>query len=183
FSTVSHELRTPLYGVVGLTSLLLEDNKNPKQTEDLKSLKFSADYLLALINDVLQMNKMESNLVHLENLSFNVNDLMLGIVKSFEFTRIQNNNEIELVIDENMPANLIGDSVRLSQVMMNLVGNAVKFTEWGKVWIKADCKNCEDGKCLIAFEVGDTGIGIPLDKQKEIFEEFSQLRSSNYSYQ
>jgi len=183
FSTVSHELRTPLYGVVGLTSLLLEDNKNPKQTEDLKSLKFSADYLLALINDVLQMNKMESNLVHLENLSFNVNDLMLGIVKSFEFTRIQNNNEIELVIDENMPANVIGDSVRLSQVMMNLVGNAVKFTEWGKVWIKADCKNCEDGKCLIAFEVGDTGIGIPLDKQKEIFEEFSQLRSSNYSYQ
>src|SRR5690606_171485 len=80
-------------------------------------------------------------------------------------------------------ANLVGDSVRLSQVMMNLVGNAVKFTEWGKVWIKADCKNCEDGKCLIAFEVGDTGIGIPLDKQKEIFEEFSQLRSSNYSYQ
>ena len=182
-STVSHELRTPLYGVVGLTSLLLEDNKDQKQVEDLKSLKFSADYLLALINDVLQMNKMESNLVHLENLSFNVQDLMLGIVKSFEFTRIQNNNEIELVIDEKTPQNLIGDSVRLSQIIMNLVGNAVKFTEWGRVWIKAECKRCEGDYCLISFEVGDTGIGIPEDKQKEIFEEFSQLRSNNYNYQ
>lgn len=183
FSTVSHELRTPLYGVVGLTSLLLEDNKDKSQVEDLKSLKFSADYLLALINDVLQMNKMESNLVHLENLSFKVKELMLGIVKSFEFTRIQHNNEIELIIDENMPQNLIGDSVRLSQIVMNLAGNAVKFTEWGKVWVKAENKRCEDDYCLIRFEVGDTGIGIPKDKQMEIFEEFSQLRSNNYNYQ
>src|SRR5690606_36106575 len=91
FSTVSHELRTPLYGVVGLASLLLEENKNEKQEEDLKSLKFSADYLLALINDVLQMNKMESNLVHLENSTFNVNELFQGIVKTFETTRNNKN--------------------------------------------------------------------------------------------
>ncbi|MEG9328112.1 response regulator [Salinimicrobium catena] len=183
FSTVSHELRTPLYGVVGLTSLLLEENENEKQKEDLKSLKFSADYLLALINDVLQMNKMESNLVHLENGNFDMQELFKGIVKSFETTRNHNNNSIELQIDENIPLSLIGDSMRLSQVMMNLVGNAVKFTQNGKVWIKAQLKDCGERGCVIQFEVGDTGPGIPKNKQQEIFEEFSQLQSNNYNYQ
>ena len=183
FSTVSHELRTPLYGVVGLTSLLLEENKDEKQKEDLKSLKFSADYLLALINDVLQMNKMESNLLQLENSSFNIDELFRGIVQSFKTTRNPNNNQIELQIDSSIPRYLLGDSMRLSQVMMNLVGNAVKFTENGKVWIKAKCKECSKGRCLIYFEVGDTGPGIPDDKQQEIFEEFSQLKSTNYNYQ
>lgn len=183
FSTVSHELRTPLYGVVGLTSLLLEDNENEKQTEDLKSLKFSADYLLALINDVLQMNKMESNLVQLENGSFNIEELFKGIVKSFETTRNHNGNLIELKVSEDIPRHLIGDDMRLSQIMMNLVGNAVKFTKQGRVWIKAECKSCSEERCLIYFEVGDTGPGIPENKQQEIFEEFSQLKSNNFDYQ
>lgn len=183
FSTVSHELRTPLYGVVGLTSLLLEDNKDNGQVEDLKSLKFSADYLLALINDVLQMNKMESKLVHLEDVPFNLRTLLRGIVKSFEFTRKHNNNEITLEIADEIPADLIGDSVRLSQVIMNLAGNAIKFTERGRIWIQADLVRRENNTCLIHFEVGDTGIGIPGNKQQEIFEEFSQLSSNNFSYQ
>ncbi|MGB7785445.1 MAG: response regulator [Salinimicrobium sp.] len=183
FSTVSHELRTPLYGVVGLTDLLLEDNQNEKQREDLKSLKFSADYLLALINDVLQMNKMESNLVHLENSNFNIKELFEGIVKSFETTRNLNENKIELQIDDDIPQVLIGDSMRLSQIMMNLMGNAVKFTENGLVWIKAELRECPSHECYIHFEVGDTGVGIPQDKQQEIFEEFSQLKSNNFNYQ
>lgn len=183
FSTVSHELRTPLYGVVGLTSLLLEDNKDKDQIEDLKSLKFSADYLLALINDVLQMNKMESKLVYLEDIPFNLETLLKGIVKSFEFTRKQNKNVIDLQLDREIPMNLVGDSVRLSQVIMNLAGNAIKFTERGKIWIKADLVHRKNNTCLIHFEVGDTGIGIPANKQQEIFEEFSQLRSNNFNYQ
>ncbi len=183
FSTVSHELRTPLYGVVGLTSLLLEDNPNKKQVEDLNSLKFSADYLLALINDVLQMNKMESNLVQLENLPFVFRDLMNGIVKSFEFSRKQNKNEVSLEIQANVPLVIVGDSVRLSQILMNLVGNAMKFTERGKVWIKVSLEKEEGENCLLNFEVGDTGLGIPANKQEIIFEEFSQLNSNNFSYQ
>lgn len=183
FSTVSHELRTPLYGVVGLTSLLLEDNKDEKQVEDLKSLKFSADYLLALINDVLQMNKMESQLVKLEDIPFDLRDLLQGIIKSFEFTRNQNDNEIDLQVEESIPARLEGDSIRLSQVLMNLVGNAVKFTERGKVWIKVSTVDSNDTHCRIHFEVGDTGLGIPENKQKEIFEEFSQLNANNFNYQ
>ncbi len=183
FSTVSHELRTPLYGVVGLASLLLEDNKNKEQEEDLKSLKFSADYLLALINDVLQMNKMESNLVHLEDGPFDLEGLMRDILKSFEFSRKQNQNTIDLEISPEVPRKLIGDSMRLSQILMNLVGNSVKFTERGRVWIKIHLVEAEDTECLVHFEVGDTGIGIPANKQKVIFEEFSQLKTSNYNYQ
>lgn len=182
FSTVSHEIRTPLYGVVGLTSLLLEENRDQKQEEDLKSLKFSADYLLALINDVLQMNKIESNLVELESSTFNINELFQGIVKTFETTRNNKSVKIDLEVDPDIPY-LVGDSMRLSQIMMNLLGNAVKFTEKGKVWIKAKNVYCEGGNCKVYFEVGDTGIGIPQNKQEEIFEEFSQLQIQNLAYQ
>lgn len=183
FSTVSHEIRTPLYGVIGLTSLLLEDKSLVKHKADLRSLKFSADYLLALINDVLQMNKMESNEVKLESSSFNLRDLINSIMSSFEFTRIQNKNEVKLDIDENIPAFLIGDSVRLSQVLMNLVGNAMKFTERGLVVLKAHQVGSTAHETSIYFEVKDNGPGIPESKKKVVFEEFSQLSNSNYNYQ
>ncbi len=183
FSTVSHEIRTPLYGVVGLTSLLLEDESLAKHKTDLRSLKFSADYLLALINDVLQMNKMESNRVKLENVSFHLQDLVNSILNSFEFTRIQNKNVIHLEIDEQIPPYLIGDPVRLSQVLMNLVGNAMKFTERGNIYIRARQKDLTEERSVIHFEVQDDGPGIPESKKKVIFEEFSQLKTNNYSYQ
>ena len=182
-STVSHELRTPLYGVVGLASLLLDDKSLKKHESDLKSLKFSADYLLALINDVLQMNKMESNQVKLENIPFNIEELVLSIVNTFEFTRLQNKNKIHYSIDENIPVNLIGDPVRLSQILMNLVGNAVKFTENGNIFINIKLQAKVEDRSVVYFEVKDDGIGIPKSKQKLIFEEFSQLKSSNYNYQ
>ena len=183
FSTISHELRTPLYGVIGLTSILLEDKSLKEHETDLKSLKFSADYLLALINDVLQMNKMESNLVKLEKVQLNLKDLLESIVKSFEFTRLQNKNNIHLTIDPEIPFNLIGDPVRLSQVLMNLVGNAMKFTERGNIWIKVSLVKTEGEFARVLFAIKDDGLGIPLNKQKIIFEEFSQLKSANYNYQ
>ncbi|MCH4823490.1 response regulator [Gramella lutea] len=183
FSTVSHEIRTPLYGVIGLTSLLLEDKSLKKHKADLKSLKFSADYLLALINDVLQMNKMESNEVKLENVSFSLRDLMNSIVNSFEFTRVQNKNKIHLEIDPEIPEYLIGDSVRLSQVLMNLVGNATKFTERGNIFIKANQSRSSKDRSEVYFEISDDGPGIPESKRKVIFQEFSQLNNSNYNYQ
>lgn len=183
FSTISHELRTPLYGVIGLTSILMEDKSLYKHEEDLKSLKFSADYLLALINDVLQMNKMESNLVKLETVPFNIGDLMRSIVKSFEFTRLQNKNNIHLDIDERIPGNLKGDPVRLSQVLMNLVGNAMKFTERGNIHISAALVEETNTAASILFKIEDDGLGIPESKHEVIFEEFSQLKSANYNYQ
>ena len=183
FSTISHELRTPLYGVIGLTSILMEDKTLTSHEDDLKSLKFSADYLLALINDVLQMNKMESNLLKLENLSFNLKDLMHSIVKSFEFTRLQNKNSIHLEIDPEIPFNLIGDPVRLSQILMNVVGNAMKFTERGNIWVLTKLMEDKTDSAKVYFEIKDDGLGIPKNKHKIIFEEFSQLKSENYNYQ
>ena len=183
FSTVSHEIRTPLYGVIGLTSLLLEDESLKKHKKDLRSLKFSADYLLALINDVLQMNKMESNEVQLESMSFNIRDLIRSIIKSFEFTRIQNKNQIDMLVSDDIPTYLMGDSVRLSQVLMNLVGNAVKFTERGKIEVIAELTNGDENFSVIQFKIKDNGPGIPESKKKVIFEEFAQLQNSNYNYQ
>ena len=183
FSTVSHEIRTPLYGVIGLTSLLMEDKSLDKHKGDLRSLKFSADYLLALINDVLQMNKMESNEVKLENVSFHLFDLIQSIVKSFEFTKVQNKNEINLDIDKDIPPFLIGDSVRLSQILMNLVGNAMKFTERGNINILIKQIDRSTNQSKVYFEISDNGPGIPESKKKVVFEEFSQLNNSNYSYQ
>ncbi len=183
FSTISHELRTPLYGVIGLTSILLEDKSLKKHENDLQSLKFSADYLLALINDVLQMNKMESNLLKLEHLSFNLMDLLNSIVKSFEFTRLQNKNVIHLDFDPAIPKNIIGDPVRLSQILMNLVGNAMKFNERGNIWINLKLIDEQKETVKIHFDIKDDGLGIPESKQQLIFEEFSQLKSSNYNYQ
>ena len=183
FSTISHELRTPLYGVIGLTSILMEDESLSKHEEDLKSLKFSADYLLALINDVLQMNKMESNLLDLENMPFNLGELLKSIVKSFEFTRLQNKNTIHLDIEGNKSINLIGDKVRLSQILMNLVGNAMKFTERGDIWISVKILEAPNNRSKVYFEVKDSGSGISKSNQEIIFEEFSQLKSANYNYQ
>ncbi len=183
FSTISHELRTPLYGVIGLTSILMDDESLSKHEEDLKSLKFSADYLLALINDVLQMNKMESNLLDLEPMPFNLNELMRSIVKSFEFTRLQNKNSIHLELCKDANTNLVGDKVRLSQILMNLVGNAMKFTERGDIWIKTRLIESSEKRSKIYFEIKDNGSGISKHNQELIFEEFSQLQSSNYNYQ
>lgn len=184
FSTVSHELRTPLYGVIGLSSILLEDEKLNSHKEDLKSLKFSADYLLALINDVLTLNKVDANGMRLENAPFNLNKLIKNITKSFAFSLQQNNNKIQVRIDDELPKSLIGDSIKLSQILMNLVGNAVKFNENGTIEIVINSigKN-KAGHHQTQFFIKDNGIGIPLDKQHSIFEEFSQIESNNYNYQ
>lgn len=183
FSTVSHELRTPLYGVIGLSTILLEDKTLKKHKDDLKSLKFSADYLLALINDVLQINKIDSKTIEDEQTSFNIRDLSKKLTASFEYMRLQNKNRIHIHISETIPKYIRGNSVRLSQILMNLIGNACKFTENGDIYLIAETGAVTEGKTMITFYIRDTGIGIPKDKQESIFEEFSQASSINYHYQ
>ena len=184
FSTVSHELRTPLYGVIGLSSILMEDKKLSSHKDDLTSLKFSADYLLALINDVLTLNKMDADGIRIEKTPFMVNSLLKNIAKSFAFSLQQNKNNIHLHIDESLPPQFLGDSVRLSQILMNLVGNAVKFNENGNIWVSIHLLEIlPSGQYKTLFTVKDDGIGIPKDKQETIFEEFSQVEQNNYNYQ
>ncbi len=182
FSTISHELRTPLYGVIGLTTILLEDKSLKSHLKDLKSLKFSADYLLALINDVLQINKIDSKTIDNEQTSFNVRELIKKIASSFEYMRIQNNNEMHIHISDSVPEFVFGNSVRLSQVLMNLIGNACKFTEDGNIYIIAETTQNTLDKTAIKFYIRDTGMGIPHEKQGNIFEEFSQLGANDYKY-
>lgn len=183
FSTVSHELRTPLYGVVGLTSLLSEDFPNLRKNENFKSLKFSSKYLLSLINNVLQINKIESKNVKLELIPFNIKNLVNEVVNSFSFAINQNANIVHITIDTDIPKVLLGDSVRLSQILMNLIGNAIKFTENGNIWIQLKLVETVAQKHTIQFTIKDDGLGIPEGKQIEIFDKFVQLRPIEKNYQ
>lgn len=183
FSTVSHELRTPLYGVIGLSTILLENNKEQTIQEDLKSLKFSADYLLALINDVLQINKIDSNQVDNEQVDFNLRDLIERIVSTFEYMRRQNKNIINVHVPHDMPFIIYGNATRLSQILMNLIGNANKFTENGIIDISLIVKKIDADQIRLAFSIKDNGEGIAQNKKEYIFEEFKQGDSHNYNYQ
>ncbi len=184
FSSISHELRTPLYGVIGLSSILLEDEKLKSHQEDLKSLKFSADYLLALINDVLTLNKSETSSMSLENAPFNLRELLENVQKTFMLSLEHKNNKLTLEIDESIPLKLLGDSVKLSQIMMNLIGNAIKFNQNGTIRIKIELlEKLKNDHLRIKFSIIDNGIGIPKEKQESIFEEFSQVEKRNHNYQ
>ncbi|UZO79711.1 ATP-binding protein [Aquimarina sp. ERC-38] len=182
-STVSHELRTPLYGVIGLTSLLMEHPEEKKRYEYLESLKFSGDYLLALINDVLQLSKIETNEVTLEKVSFDLRTLIEGISNSLQSKQKHNNNNLHIQIDPAITSMLYGDSIRLSQILINLVGNSLKFTKNGNIWIKVDQLASSDHDCKLRFVIKDDGIGIPKDKQKNIFENFAQVKNGTQEFE
>ena len=173
-STVSHELRTPLNAINGITHLLIEENPKKSQLQYLTSLKFSGDYLLTFINDILEINRVESENIEIESINVNVKQLLSDLYNSFKDLASKNNNDFELELDESIPDNLIGDPTKLSQIFINLINNALKFTKNGKVNVSAKMLKNENDISSIRFEISDTGIGIPLEKQQTIFESFSQ---------
>lgn len=179
-STISHELRTPLYGIIGLSSVLINNPKLKDHLENLTSLKFSADYLLALINDVLQLNKLESQTgQEVQNSYFKIESLVYSILRTFEFINQQNNNTVHVDIDPNIPEVLSGDQMKISQVLMNLISNASKFTQDGAITISIKSAGKKDQKADIQFCIKDTGIGIPEEQQSKIFDEFTQITNSS----
>ena len=182
-STISHELRTPLYGVVGITNIILDEHKELANSPHLNSLKFSARYLLSLVNNLLQINKIEENKITLENMIFNVSNEIKTIVDSLEFIAVKNNNKLIADIDTNIPEYLIGDKLRLSQVFMNLVSNALKFTKDGKVIVTAKQERIEGTKHFIYFSIQDNGVGIAKEDQEKIFEKFVQIERKEGDYQ
>lgn len=182
-STISHELRTPLYGVIGITNMLLDEHKELAQSPLLNSLKFSARYLLSLVNDVLQINKIEENRIILESLTFNIPDEINMIKNSLSFIAKKNNNSIEVEIDPEIPEYLIGDKLRLSQIIMNLTSNALKFTKNGKVSIISKLIKIENKSHFIEFQIKDNGIGIEIEDQDKIFEKFVQVGRKEDDYQ
>lgn len=182
-STISHELRTPLYGVVGITNMLLEEHKELAQSQHLSSLKFSARYLLSLVNDILQINKIEENKVILENLTFNISDEITMIKNSLSFLSQKNNNKIKIDIDPCIPEYLIGDKLRLAQILMNLVSNALKFTKDGEVEIIVKLNKVEEKFYFLEFHIIDNGVGIAVVDQGKIFEKFVQVGRKEEDYQ
>lgn len=173
-STVSHELRTPLNAINGITHLLLEENPKKTQMDYLSSLKFSGDYLTKFINEILEINKIDSNKFEIEYTNFNLKQLLVNIQNSLKELAFINNNNFKLEIDPTIPDYLIGDTTKLSQIILNLINNALKFTKNGVVTVIANLDSLEDKKATIYFEITDTGIGIPEDKLLSVFDSFSQ---------
>ncbi|GAA3624460.1 ATP-binding protein [Flavivirga jejuensis] len=173
-STVTHELRTPLYAVTGLSNMLLDENPKPEQVQHLKSLKFSGDYLLTFINDILQINKIEANKVDIEPESFNLKKKINNIVLALNNSATDNNIKIHFEYDTDLPENFIADQLKISQILINLIGNSIKFTKDGDIWIRVYKIEEKENVYTLRFEVEDNGIGISQEKQDNMFESFSQ---------
>lgn len=173
-STVSHELRTPLYAVTGLTHLLLEEDPSKHQLEHLKALKFSGDYLLNFINDILHINKIDANKLEPLNMEFNLKKVLNEVMESLQQSAKANNTKLVLDFDNDIPGHMMSDPLKLSQVFMNLIGNSIKFTKDGEVRVITKLLKKEDEDVTIYFEVKDNGIGISKEKQQSIFDGFEQ---------
>jgi PAS domain S-box-containing protein len=173
-STMSHEIRTPLNEVIGITNLLLQGNPREDQMDYIKALKFSGNHLLTLVNDVLDYNKMESGKIVFEQTQFNLSDFLDEIMRSYSFRSKAKNLSFDIKKANNLPVEVIGDPIRLNQILSNLLSNALKFTNYGSIQVFVKELSRADNQTKLEFTVTDTGIGIPHDKHSLIFDSFTQ---------
>ena len=173
-STMSHEIRTPLNEVIGITNLLLQGNPREDQMDFIKTLKFSGNHLLTLVNDVLDFNKMESGKIVFEDVRFNLGDFLDEIMRSYSYRSRAKELNFAIRKAGNLPEEVIGDSIRLNQILSNLLSNALKFTDHGSITVNIRELERSGNKSKMEFSVTDTGIGISSDKHSIIFESFTQ---------
>jgi len=177
-ANMSHELRTPLNGIIGSVEILQGLSLNEEQAQSFSIIQSSGENLLNIINDILDFSKIEANKITLEAFPFNLVDLVEQVINQFSYKAIENHIDLLYIIDENVPENIIGDKVKVMQILVNLIGNAFKFTSEGEIILSVEQLMNEEKSVELSFTIEDSGIGIPEDKLDHIFDAFSQADNS-----